>query len=207
MDYLESLFNDSEIVKRIRAKLPTLFQLAEMDSSRAGKIGMEVGSVRERVIIALLMYKFGEENVKTDLPITEPETDVILYEKPISIKTVSGNLGGVKLIWTVDAKKVLEFSNTYYPSKDMLLVQIKWSGVGYLYHFPVSSQTRVFDKIGRKKYIKLPKKGTNPRGVEITKKALEMLAKDSETQKIEIAWERGKPNQSVYDRWVELWAN
>lgn len=207
MDYLKDLFTDANLVQRVKRKLPTLFQLAEMDSSRAGKIGMEIGSVRERIIIALLMYKFGEKNVKTDIPITEPETDVILYEKPISIKTISGSLGGVKLIWTVDAKKALEFSKNYYPSKDMLLVQINWSGLGHFYYFPVSAQTRVFDKIRRKNYIKLPKKGTNPRGVEITKKALDMLTKDTETQRIEIDWQRGEPNQSVYDRWIELWGD
>lgn len=207
MDYLKDLFADADLAQRIKRKLPSLFQMAEMDSSRAGKVGMEVGSVRERIVIALLMYKFGEENVKTDIPITEPETDVILYEKPISIKTISGNLGGVKLIWTVDAKKALEFSKNYYPSKDMILVQINWSGLGYFYYFPVSAQIRVFDKLGRKNYIKLPKKGTNPRGVEITKKALDMLVKDVETQKIEIDWERGEPNQSVYDRWIELWGD
>ena len=205
MDYLNGLFSDADLAQRIKRKLPTLFQLAEMDSSRAGKVGMEVGSVRERIIIALLMFKFGESNVKTDIPITEPETDVILYEKPISIKTISGSLGGVKLIWTVDARKALEFSKNYYPSKDLLLAQINWSGTGYFYYFPISSQVRIFDKIGRKNYIKLPKKGTNPRGVEITKEALELLGQDSEIKKIEIDWKRGEPNQSVYDRWLELW--
>ena len=44
-------------------RLPYLFHLAELDSSRAGKIGMEVGSLRERIIVALLIYKFGEDNV------------------------------------------------------------------------------------------------------------------------------------------------
>ncbi len=206
-DYLKTLFSDSDIVDRIKRKLPPLFQLAEMDSSRAGKIGMEIGSVRERIIIALLMYKFGEENVKVDIPITEPETDVILFEKPISIKTISGNLGGVKLIWTVDARKALEFSENYYPSRDMLLAQIKWGGVGHFYYFPVASQVRVFDKIKRTNYIKLPKQGTNPRGVEITKKALELLVRDEEISKIEINWERGAPNHSVYERWIKLWGD
>lgn len=104
-DYLKNLISDPDIIQRVKKKMPALFQLAEMDSSRAGKVGMEIGSVRERIIIALLMYKFGEENVRTDIPITKPETDVVLFEKPISIKTITGNLGGVKLIWTVDAKK------------------------------------------------------------------------------------------------------
>lgn len=206
-DYLKNLISEPDVIQRTKKKMPALFQLAEMDSSRAGKIGMEIGSVRERIIIALLMYRFGEENVKTDIPITKPEIDVILFEKPISIKTITGNLGGVKLIWTVDAKKALEFSKNYYPSVDMLLVQIKWDDIGWFYYFPISSQIRVFDRIKRKKYIKLPKAGTNPRGVEITKEALELLVKDKEIHKIEINWKRGISNQGVYDRWVELWGD
>ena len=67
-------------------RLPHLFYLAELDSSRAGKIGMEVGSLRERIIVALLINKFGEDNVVSNIPITESEVDVILHDKPISIK-------------------------------------------------------------------------------------------------------------------------
>ena len=78
-DHLLELFNDSEIVTKIRNRLPYLFQLAELESSRAGKIGMEVGSVREKVITSLLIYKYGEENVEPNLPITEPEADVKLF--------------------------------------------------------------------------------------------------------------------------------
>jgi len=206
-DYLKSLFSDREIVNKIKRKLPSLFQLAEIDSSRAGKIGMEIGSVRERIIIALLMYKYGDKNVKVDIPITEPETDVILFNKPISIKTISGNLGGVKLIWTVDPQKALDFSRNYYPSKDMLLVQINWGGLGHFYYFPVACQIKVFNEIKRESYLKLPKQGTNPRGVEITKEALEKLSKRKDISKIDINWERGIEKHQVYERWVKLWDN
>ena len=82
-DYLLNLFRDTRIVAKVKNRLPYLFQLAELESSRAGKIGMEVGSVREKVITALLIYKFGEENVESDLPITEPEIDVKLFNQPI----------------------------------------------------------------------------------------------------------------------------
>lgn len=102
-----------------------MFQLAELESSRAGKIGMEVGSLREKIIILLLNYKFGEKYVETNIPITEPEVDVKLFNQPISIKTITGN-NGVKLIWTVDREKVLEFFQSYYPSCDIILVQINW---------------------------------------------------------------------------------
>jgi hypothetical protein len=57
------IFEDEVLRERIRNKLPHLFSIAELESSRAGKIGMEVGSIREKILIALLIYKFGERNV------------------------------------------------------------------------------------------------------------------------------------------------
>jgi len=57
---LIELFENEKIVNKIKKRLPYLFQIAELESSRDGKIGMEVGSLREKVIIALLIYKFGE---------------------------------------------------------------------------------------------------------------------------------------------------
>jgi len=71
---LIEIFEDERLVEKIRKRLPYLFHLAELESSRAGKIGIEVGSLRE------------------------------------TIKTITGKeFGGVKLIWTVDAKKAKEF--------------------------------------------------------------------------------------------------
>ncbi|MEO0163338.1 MAG: ThaI family type II restriction endonuclease [candidate division WOR-3 bacterium] len=183
---LAEIFEDKELVNRIKNKLPYLFQIAELESSRAGKIGMEVGSLRERIIIALLIYKFGEENVETEIPITEPEVDVKLFGKPISIKTITGKgFSGVKLIWTVDTQKAREFRETYYPRCDILLVQINWGGVGGFYYIPVEAQQKLFDRIGRNKYIKLPKPGTNPRGVEISRKALSALESIQSLQKMD----------------------
>jgi len=77
---LMEIFEDKELMNRIKNKLPYLFQLAELESSRAGKTGMEVGSLRERIIIALLIYKFGEANVETEIPITEPEVDCLVNQ-------------------------------------------------------------------------------------------------------------------------------
>ncbi|MGC9001146.1 ThaI family type II restriction endonuclease [Caldisericum sp.] len=164
---LIEIFEDAELVERIKRRLPYLFQLAELESSRAGKTGMEVGSVREKIIIALLIYKFGEANVETEIPITEPEVDVKLFGEPLSIKTITGkSFGGVKLIWTVDAQKAKEFRENYYPHCDILLVQINWNDAGGFYYIPLEAQKRLFGKIGRQNYIKIPKAGTNPRGVE-----------------------------------------
>jgi len=87
---IKIMFEDDGLTEKIKSRLPHLFQLAELESSRAGKIGMEVGSLRERIIIALLIYKFGEANVETQIPITEPGVDVKVFGQPISIKTITG---------------------------------------------------------------------------------------------------------------------
>jgi hypothetical protein len=203
---LIEIFEDAKLVEKIKRRLPYLFQLAELESSRAGKIGMEVGSVRERIIVALLIYKFGEANIETEISITKPEVDVKLFEEPVPIKTITGkSFGGVKLIWTVDAQKAKEFREGYYPHCDILLVQINWNDIGGFYYIPLIAQKQLFDKIGRENYIKLPKPGTNPRGVEITKEALSSLIEDNMSRRIEINLQRTKIKFNSYKRWIDVW--
>jgi len=122
---IERMFHDEEIVAKVKNKLPKLFYRAELECSRAGKIGMEVGSLRERVLVALLIYYFGNENVETDFPITEPEIDVKLFNSPISIKTLtSSGYSGVKLVWTVDATSAKYFRLNYASPYDIILTQL-----------------------------------------------------------------------------------
>ncbi len=128
---LIEIFEDENLINKIKRRLPYLFRIAELESSRAGKIGMEVGSLRERIIAALLIYKFGERNVETEIPITKREVDVKLFAQPISVKTITGSgFSGVKLIWTVDAQKAEKFRENYYPHYDILLVRINWGATG-----------------------------------------------------------------------------
>ena len=205
--HLADIFDDEALINKIKSRLPYFYQLAELESSRAGKIGMEVGSLREKIIVALLIYKFGESNVKTDIPITEPEVDVELFGQPLSIKTITGRgLSGVKLIWTIDAQKAREFRENYYPRCDILLMQIVWNANGGFYYIPLEAQKRLFEAMGREKYIKLPTPGTNPRGVEITKEALSHLVRDKETRVIEVDWQRSEIDYYPYKRWVDYWS-
>jgi len=204
--HLAELFEDEALIGKIKSRLPYFYQLAELESSRAGKIGMEVGSLREKIIVALLIYKFGESNVQTEIPIIEPEVDVELCGQPISIKTITGSgFGGVKLIWTVDAQKAREFRENYYPRCDILLVQIVWNGRGGFYYIPLEAQKSLFKTMGREQYIKLPIPGTNPRGVEITKEALSHLVRSKETKVIKIDWQRSEIDYHPYKRWVDYW--
>ena len=202
---IAELFNDQEMIKKIQNKLPALFRIADLESSRNNQIGMEVGSVREKILIALLMYKFGEDNVTTE-KITQPEIDVVLFNQPISIKTGTGKrVGGTKLIWTVDAQNAREFSVKYTPSCDMIYVHINWANKGGLYYIPKETQLETMGKMGKSEYIKLPKEGTNPRGVEMSANAMRENVGHKDTLSININWIKENIDFKPYKRWVELW--
>jgi len=204
---ITDLFTYKDTVTKIQKRLPELFYIAELECSRAGKVGMEVGSTREKIIIALLIYRFGKENIRSDISITEPEIDVIAFNYPISIKSITGNkLLGVKLIWTVDPEQAYRFSQIYSPHCDILLVQVNWNNIGGLFYFTRAAQIETLNSIGRERYIKLPKVGTNPRGVEISAYALYILVNHPTTFKIPINWIREKIDYDPYDRWIDLWS-
>ncbi|MCL2599149.1 MAG: ThaI family type II restriction endonuclease [Firmicutes bacterium] len=204
------IFDDNLVVRKIKNKLPKLFQLAELESSRDGRLGMEIGSARERILIALLMFKYGIDIVNAKVKITETEVDVFVKEQALSIKTISTKTSklsrGVKLIWTVDAKKALEFKTSYTPKCDLLLAQIVWDGVGKLCLFSRRSQIEILNTIGRGRYIKLPKEGTNPRGAEITTEALNLLMQCEDTRIIEVSFARDEIDyREIYTKWLDLW--
>lgn len=207
IEEIKQLFADDALVERIKTRLPQFFHIAALESSRAGKIGMEVGMIRERIIAALLIYKFGGKDVITYVPTTESEVDVYLHNKPISIKTLSGaNVGGVKLIWTVDAQKAFEFSNNYNPSCDMIFVHIVWGGNGGMFYIPVEIQREVLGSMGKENYIKLPRPGTNPRGVEMQGAAMKRLIAHPQTISFQINWQRDDIEFNAFNRWVEMWS-
>lgn len=209
MSVYNKLFDDKLIVKRVKNKLPHLFQLAELESSRNGKLGMEIGSVRERILIALLMYKFGIDIVNPNIPITAPEIDVIVNNEPLSIKTMttqSRSWTPIKLIWTVDRQKALEFKDNYQPTCAMMVAKICWNSQGKLLLFSKKSQLEVLNLIGKDRYIKLPKQNTNSRGVEITTEALGLLEQSSDTKCIDINFARKEIDyREIYTKWLDAW--
>jgi hypothetical protein len=109
------------------------------------------------------------------------------------------------MIWTVDAQKARKFLASYEPKIDILLVQINWNGIGGFHLISNITQKRILKAMGRENYIKLPKEGTNPRGVEISKEALLKLVNAPETKTIEIEWQRSAINYLPYERWLDYW--
>ena len=206
MSGIKDLFSDQKLVEKIQAKLPKLFQIAEIEMSRKGKVGMEVGTPRERIISSLLIYKFGEENVDVEIAITESESDVKVFNEPISVKTFTNKyISPVKLFWGADEQSGVNFLNRYTPSCDMIYVHVNWGGAGAFYYIPKEVQIDVFNKMGRENYILLPKAGTNSRGVSLRANAAKNLVADSRTLRIPIVWNRQDIDYNPYERWLELW--
>lgn len=204
---IEEIFEDGNLIKKIQVKLLKLFQIAELESQRAGKTGMEVGPLRERILVALLIHKFGEENVNTEIPITETETDVVIEGFPLSIKTKTGkSFSGIKSVWTVDQESIESYLKNYKPHMGILLAQINWNDKGYLFFITEKTQMKIYESLGSEKYFKVYKSGTNPRGVEFSEEAMNLMIQDTSTKSILIDWQRENINYNPFKRWVELWA-
>jgi hypothetical protein len=203
------LFDDNLVIRKIQQKLSHLFELAEIESQRNGKIGMEVGSIRENVLIALLMYKFGLDDVNANIPITKSEIDVLVKNEPLSIKTlttINDSWINIKVSWSVDVATAQTFKTKYKPFCDMLLAKIQWNNIGQLYLFSKEAQQKILKTLGPDKYLKLPKAGTNARGVEITKEALKLLASHATTRKIDIKFIKEHLDcREIYTRWLDAW--
>jgi len=112
---------------------------------------------------------------------------------------------GVKVSWTVDTAKAKEFSESYNPTCDILFVHICWGHLGAFYYIPKKVQQDTLASIGRECYIKLPKVGTNPRGIEFSNQALKALCEHPETHKLAIDWIKPDMKVNIYKRWIELW--
>ena len=193
---------------KIQRVLPTLFNMVELENRRGNKLGMEVGTARERVLIALLMYVYETKSVAFP-PSTSPELDIIVKGEPLSIKTKLGKgFSGIKLIWTVDWDKVNAFCQDFRPTSHLLFVSILWGATGAFCFIPLSVQTEVLNFFGKEGYIKIPPRGTNPRGVEIAAQALKRLVEHEHSQSLPITWKRDPSllrEHGLYERWIRLW--
>jgi hypothetical protein len=203
MSPLNAIFEDNDLIDRIRNRLPRLFFLAEAEVSKAGKLGMEIGSVRERIIIALLIYKFGENNIRSNVHIHERGKDVIVCNRPVSIKTISSRqIEGIKAFWTEDISKANDFMTSYDPQYDILLTQVNWRSNGVFALIPFEAQQTILNSIGRERYlIRLH----HHKGIEFSKEAISRLIVHPYTKKIVIFWNRPEGKHDQYEKWLYYW--
>ena len=202
----KKLFSDP-FKSKIERVLPTLFNMAELENKRGNKLGMEVGTTRERVIIALFMYAHGQNAVEFP-PTTSPELDAVVCGQEVSIKTKSTKgYNGVKLYWASDWGKMDAFVHSFAPSSDLLYVQILWGDTGGFYLIPRDVQQEVLNQLDEG-FFKIPKRNTNPRGVEFSKAAMQHLLEHRQTLSLPIYWKRDQSllvERALYGRWIDLW--
>jgi len=72
--------------------------------------------------------------------------------------------------------------------------------------FSQDIQNDVINRMGRESYLKLPKPGTNPRGVEISTEAIRELANHPESRRVLIQWEKTEILFDPYKRWLDMWS-
>lgn len=193
---------------KIKKVLPTLFNMVELENRRGNKLGMEVGNARERVLIALFMYIYGTKSVEFP-PTTSSELDITVESHPVSIKTKLGKgLSGVKLIWTVDREKIMQFMKFFTPKSHLLYVNIIWNRDGGFFFIPPDVQQEILQDLGPEAFMKIPPLGTNPRGVEISSDAMRAMQEHKKTLSLIIHWKRDLSllkEPALYDRWIRLW--
>jgi hypothetical protein len=104
-----------------------LYQASHLECSRSRGLTPEVGSSRERDLIASFC---NNKSLDVNYNISnENEEDVIIDNKKISIKHSSNktvNQRGIKIIWTVDSNKREHFINNHTFTCDMLIVYVRF---------------------------------------------------------------------------------
>jgi hypothetical protein len=107
--------------------LISLYQSSQTECSRSAGLTPEIGSSRERDVIASLCHN-KVLSVVYDIP-NKSEEDVIVNNKKISIKHSSNkknSCSGIKIIWTVDTAERLKFVKKFVFSCDLLIIYVRF---------------------------------------------------------------------------------
>lgn len=222
---LIKLFEDPHTVKQIQESLPEIFWILNSENSRGGKIGMEVGSARKWPIIALLIKKFGRNNVNTDIPINFTQTNVVVGDRPVSIRTITkehleypskfatqySKSSGIKAFWSGDTVVSRRTLSRHRPVADILLIQVNFNGgngkKGIFALITKELQEVVLKRLGPNQYFHIPGSAQNSRGAEFTIGAIMNFLNHPDLKSIDITWNRPPENghANPWDRWSGYW--
>lgn len=177
------IFNDEIFVRSLQRRLPKLVYDLNEAFRKGGKLSPDIGNLREKMIIGILKKQYGDR-LEYEFESQEPELDFQFDGEGISFKTTISK--GFKLIWTANYELAMDFYKNSTPlySIAVLLFQKKLGG---LYYFPLELLVRTRERLGLE-FLKKPKSGTNPRGVELSTKAFNLLIKGQSCRFIPINW-------------------
>lgn len=195
-------FNNKIFQEITQKNLPFLFKKAELETTRGGKIGMEVGVLRERILCSILIKSFGVENIITEFGVTENSKDVKVFDDTLSIKTFTNDgYSGIKVFWASDNQSVKTAVDSYKPKNHLLVSQIKWGTIGGgLFLIPLELQNIFFEKCGVDNYLKV--NSGNNRGISFKTTVLKEMINHKDTKKIKIDWKIPEFKLNVFERWI-----
>ena len=162
-----------------------LYQSSQTECSRSSGLTPEVGSSRERDLIA----SFASNpllNVNYDIT-NEKEEDVKINNNNISIKHSSNknnSQNGIKIIWTVDIEKRNEFLKKFTFNCDLIIIYVRFDKTienGYLEIIYISRNELIHQQTNssiRKEILFKCLEG-NSRGIEFDKKFFEKIIQNS----------------------------
>lgn len=162
-----------------------LYQLSQTECSRGSNLTPEIGSSRERDLIASLKSNLLLD-VNYDIPNRKKE-DVIINNDNISIKHSSNKMNsrsGIKIIWTVDNERRKQFVDNFIFKCNLLIIYVRFNeslSSGELEIIYISQSELVHQQINsgiRKESIFNCLQG-NSRGIEFSKIFFEKIKKKS----------------------------
>lgn len=123
-EVVRNLLAGGEQREHLYEGLPELFRKAEVENRRNGRLGQEIGNVRENIIRAYLQTQLGAVNV---IPAGGPNNnlgDVMVGRDYIEVKTTMG-VRGFKVSWAADDDSAARFRQQWKPQVDLILVQVQ----------------------------------------------------------------------------------
>ncbi|MDE3270093.1 MAG: ThaI family type II restriction endonuclease [Pseudomonadota bacterium] len=197
---LIDFFRSETRLHRLTSGLPKAFKIVKHEMPKGNPA---VGILREHVLTGFFLNAFGEENVSVPDKGIVRDYDIEIYEKKLSIKTVTGN-ATFKVLWTVDPLQVGREISEYKPFCDILLVEIHWDkNRESIFYIPVEVQRVIKSELGAK-YL-TARVGTNHRGISLTTEAKLMLIKHKDTISAKVDWRCKEIKIHPHERWVTYW--
>jgi hypothetical protein len=190
----QELFADEEFHGYLQKFWPRFAQIANNLCLQNGKLGQECGKMREAFLRYLLARYLGEDAEMCplndyDMDVVEKGKDVILFDRDVSIKTISHSGSGfnqLKISWVEDKGMADELEKNWLPEFDLLLCRLKWdSDDEGVYYIPKETQEYVVKEcpeIG----ATLKTAGGYSKGTSLTSAACQKLVNHPDTLKVAI---------------------
>ena len=181
--------------------LPELFRKAEVENRRNGRLGQEIGNVRENIIRAYLQTQLGAVNVS---PAGGPNNnlgDVMIGRDYLEVKTTMG-VRGFKVSWAADDDSAARFRQQWKPQADLILVQVRWgSCCESFWHIP----QEVYEEAAALEGALKTRSGTNNRGTDFERRAVLYMMQHKDTLGLTINWGDQDKGEAGIFQWVNLW--